>query len=293
MKRALLVVLVVAFSSPAFADRIAAPAGGPKVEVLDAGKGAKKQLRFAPKVGSTSTMVMKTRMNLALTMGGRAMPATDVPETRMTMDMKVTSVSPSGDVGIAFTMKKGEVDPAGLPAAVSAMKQVLAKIEGTTGTGVVTNTGITRSADIKVPASADPQMKEMLDGIKQNMNQLAAPLPQEAVGVGAKWKVTSQISMNGMTLTQVASFELKDVKGDVVSLAVKIDQKASNQVIVKDGITVDLISADGAGSGEQLVDLTKLVPTKASMSLVSKSVMKAGGQGFDMKLTLGMDIESK
>ena len=297
MKKTILATLV-AFSLcriAAAAPPADVPADAPVVKLIDAGKDPKKPLRLTAKVGLKRSMVMTMKMAMAMTLGANSMPKQDLPETRMTMDMKVTNVAPNGDIRYEFKIKKPEViaDKDANPMVVDAMKKALKGMEGMSGYAVVTSRGFTKEADINVPANMDPQMKQFMEGTKQSLHQIASPLPEEPVGVGAKWETIMKLQQNGMVLNQTATNDLVELKGDTGKINLKIKQNAERQKITQNGVTVDLISLKSTGDGVMNFDLTRLVPSLATVSLNSDSQMEAMGQKMAMKLDMTMGMQGK
>jgi hypothetical protein len=297
MKKLALATLVVASFCrfAAAAPPADVPADQPVIKLIDAGKDPKKALRLTAKVGLKRSMVMTMKMAMAMTLGANAMPMQKLPETRMTMDMKVTNVAPNGDIRYEFKIKKPEViaDKDANPMVVDAMKNALKGMEGMSGYAVVTSRGFTREADINVPANMDPQMKQFMEGTKQSLHQIASPLPEEPVGVGAKWETIMKLTQNGMVLNQTATNELVDLKGETGKITLKIKQSAAPQKITQNGVTVDLKSLVSTGSGEMQFDLARLVPSLASVTLNSDSQMEAMGQKMAMKLDMTMGMQGK
>jgi hypothetical protein len=271
------------------------PPGVPVVKVTDAGSGPKKQLRFTAKKGLSRSMVMTMKMGMAMSMGANSMPMTVLPTMKLTMDMKVTEVSAAGDIKYTFALKQPEViAEKGMPAAmVDAMKNASKGMAGLTGYAVVTSRGFTKEADIKVPADADPQMKQLMDSIKQSLYQISAPLPEEAVGVGAKWDTIMQLTQNGMTLDQTATNELVDLKGDSGKLKLTLKQSAKPQKVTVNGMAVNVLSLNSNGTGETNLDFTRLVPSQASVTMHSDLKMEASGQKVGMQMDLTMGLSSK
>ena len=297
MKKTILATLV-AFSLcriAAAAPPADVPADAPVVKLIDAGKDPKKPLRLTAKVGLKRSMVMTMKMAMAMTLGANSMPKQDLPETRMTMDMKVTNVAPNGDIRYEFKIKKPEViaGPNANQMVVDAMKNALKGMEGMSGYAVVTSRGFTKEADISMPANMDPQMKNFMESTKQSLHQIASPLPEEPVGVGAKWETIMKLKQNGMVLDQTATNDLVELKGDTGKINLKIKQNAERQKITQGGVTVDLISLKSTGDGIMNFDLTRLVPSLATVNLHSNSEMEAMGNKMSMKLDMTMGMQGK
>jgi hypothetical protein len=131
------------------------------------------------------------------------------------------------------------------------------------------------------------------------MRQLTAPLPDEAIGVGAKWQTKYRIKQNGMEVQQTADNELVALKGNVASVKTILTQTADRQAMNPPGLpagaTVELIELKSTGSGDSQVDLGKLMPQSAQMQLKSntKSHIKMSGQEQDMTTDLDLSVDVK
>jgi hypothetical protein len=149
----------------------------------------------------------------------------------------------------------------------------------------VTNRGFTKSADFVVPADLNPQMKVVMKSMKQSMENISSPLPEEPVGVGAKWRVHQRIEMNGLKISQTSEFELKSVEEDRFNVDVTITQKAGEQEFSPPGLPaagpkITLKSLESNGSGAFIYDSKSIMPAEGELNLVSKMKMSfaAGGQ---------------
>jgi hypothetical protein len=98
---------------------------------------------------------------------------------------------------------------------------------------------------------------------------LAAPLPEEPVGVGATWDTTTVVEQNGMRLTQIAHYKLLSRTRTRAALAVTIEQQAQPQTIVANGIKLELTSYRGGGAGQTALDLGMLVPRRSTVKVHS------------------------
>jgi len=132
-----------------------------------------------------------------------------------------------------------------------------------------------------------------------SMRQLTAPLPEEAVGVGAKWQTKYRIKQNGMEVQQTADNELVAIKGNVAKVRTQLTQTADRQPMSPPGLpagaTVELIQLKSTGSGDSEVDLTKLMPQSGQMQLKSntKAHIKMQGQEQDMSTDLELTVDVK
>src|SRR5262249_10525552 len=138
-------------------------------------------------------------------------------------------------------------------------------IKGLTSTGVMSNRGINKKIDVKVPPSSDPQMRQTMDQMRDSLSNMDAPLPEEAVGVGAKWEVKKPVHSQGMTLEQTADYQLVSLEGDLVNVSFTANQSAENQKIQSPGMggaQVNLIKMTVDAKGTRAADLSKLNPSQ-------------------------------
>ena len=269
------------------------PANAPTLTLKNPGKGPRKPIRFTATKGMKRALTTLMEMKLGIEMGGRSSPAQKVPVIKMPMDLVVTHVEANGDIRYEFTLREPEIVPD--KTTTAAMRQQLAAelkgLAGMTGHAVVTNRGFTREADVVVPKSATAQSKQFIDGIRQSMNQLCAPVPAEDVGVGATWETVSKLEQNGLTLVQTVTTRLQSFQNNSIKLKIDLVQTAKPQKITTNGVTVDLVSFASTGSGDTTMKLEGLIPTLAKVAMHSDIVMDAAGQKVRMILDLAMSTK--
>jgi hypothetical protein len=272
------------------------PADAPVVRLITAGKAPTRTLRLTVKPGSHQTVTMSMGMGMAMQSAGKdLMPMTRIPEVRMTLELDAVGFSGDGDLRCTFKITRAELasDPSANPAVVTAMKQAIRGLDGMSGFVVMTSRGFTREADFQVGATVDPQLKELLNGMRQSLYQLCAPLPAEPVGKGARWETTTKLEMNGMSLDQIGTYDLVELSGNSAKLDVSLKQTAGNQKIQRNGISFDLISLASSGTGHMMLDLTRLIAAPATISVKSAMEMEAMGQKLSMQIDMTMGIKRK
>lgn len=165
---ALLLTLISAPMSAWAAD----PAKPIKVELIDVGQAPLQTIRYTPRVGETQTAVMTISMEMSMSMAGNAMPVQAIPAQKVTFDTTVDDVNADGDIKFSFIYTSAEVvDDLKNPSAMAPMlKEMIKALEGATGSATVSNQGFTKSAEFNIPEDMAPQMKQMLDGMKESMN---------------------------------------------------------------------------------------------------------------------------
>lgn len=273
-----------------------------QVKLLDAGSEPRTALRLHPSAGDQQTLTMTMKMGMDMTMAGKSNPSVSIPPMAMTMVVDVKSVAPNGDISYTVTYDDVSVatDTNTLPAVEAAMKSALAGIKGMSGTGKLSSHGIHLGMQMKLPPNANPQMTQIMNQMKDSFSSSALPLPEEAVGVGAKWEYKTKLKSQGMTIDQTITSELVSIDGDHATLRNTILQSAANQKVQNSampGLKVDLAKLTGTGTGTSTLDLSKLLPVAATLDEKTETSMAINmgqqKQNMDMTMNINIAIESK
>lgn len=282
--------------APASAQAEAKPAavGSSPVKLLDAGAEPRQVLRWHPKPGDRQQVGMTLKLGIAMKAGEMEVPAMDLPTMKFPMELTVKEVTSEGDVVYEMIMGKASLVEGGSESPqAEAIKAALGNVEGMSGTGRFTSRGIGKGTEIKAAPNADPQLRQALDQMKQTFPQLSVPLPEEAVGPGAKWELKLPIKSQGITLNQSASYELTSMEGDKIAVATTIKQQAANQKIqnpAMPGMKMDLTKMEGTGTGKIVGDLTQILPSEGTMELKTDMAMGMDVGGQQQKMNMNVNI---
>ncbi len=264
----------------------------PTIKLLDAGSGDKIELRVGPKKGAKESFEMLMDMDMAMDMGGMGKIPQKLPQMKMVMNATVTDVTSDG-IHYDFELAEATVDKEADPMMVSTIQTELDKMVGTKGKVVVSTRGVTQSAKIEAPEGTSTEELAQFDNMQKSMNHASAPFPEEAVGVGAKWTVSSDLKENGIQMTQVVTYTLEKIEGRTVTLSTALVQNAENQPVAADslppGSEATLKSIESTGTGSSVIDLDHLFPTKGELAHDMNTRMEVSMQG--QKMDLGMDMK--
>jgi hypothetical protein len=273
-----------------------------QVKLLEAGAEPRKVLRLHPSPGDKQTLHLTLKMAIETKMGEMQSQAMKLPAMTMTMDTTVKDVSDKGDITYELVMGETTLadDPGGNAQLAELMKTALGGIKGMSGTGTVSSRGLAKGMEFKVPSGVDAQTRQVMDQMRDSFSSIAAPLPEEAVGPGARWEAKIPIRSQGMTIDQTGTSELVSIEGDRLTTKSTFTQRASNQKVespAMPGLKVDLIKMNGTGTGESNYDLGKLLPIAGTTILHSETdmAMNMGGQKqpISTKMDLNVRLESK
>ena len=239
-------------------------------------------------------------MGITTKMGDMETPSVKLPAVQMSMDLEVKEVTQDGVISYEMTMGEAVIAEGAdaNPQVVEAMKASLANMKGLNGAGKLSSRGLNLGAQVKVAPDATPDVRQAVDQMSDSISRMATPLPEEAVGPGAKWEVRMPIKNQGMTINQVGTVEVISIDGDVVTMKTDLVQSAANQKIQSPDMPqmkLDLTKMTGKGSGETTVDLNQVLAVSGKLNTHSEMNMNMsmGGQKQSMTMTMDMDIRTQ
>jgi hypothetical protein len=291
LKRApfrVLAVAVVVAAAPALADHAAVagevhaqtPAPTPSVEVLDAGKAPLEPLRLSPAAGASQRSAMT--VTFAIQQSGVSSGSVNPPPTKATVETTLQGVTPEGNLQVSFTYPSFEVLKGG-DASKSARRQTeqaFAGLAGLSGQLTLTPQGVLVDSALNVPPNVDQSIASLVTQLGDQLRTLAVPFPEAAVGVGAQWRASTDLSLNGIEAHQVYEYTLKKRNGSKIELGVHGTQTAAKQTVelpnVAPGTQLTVQSYKTTFRGQNTLDLSGLLP-------VAGDVRSSGNQTFKIQ----------
>ncbi len=207
-----------------------------------------------------------------MSMEGMSMPTMDLPLMKLTADMAVTAVAPNGDItyDVAFTGMTAEAAPGMDPSLAAMMQGAADGITALKGSATISDRGVSRTTTINVDKITDPNLKQTLSAVANSLEGMSMPMPEEAVGVGAKWEVRQASKAAGAQTFQKIECELASVDAQGATIRVKLEQTAPPQGITNSalpaGSVVNIEKLAGTGTGTIALRFNSLIPTSEMSS---------------------------
>ncbi len=273
------------------------PASKDVVAVEEAGAEPRTPLRFAPKPDASHTVSLDMTMQVAMTLGNKAIEPSVLPAVSVKMDV-TPGAAQAGATPYAFgvTSASREALEGASDRLKKAMDTAVDGMKDSKGSLTIDARGQQVSADYGLPDVPTPGLRPSLAGFQQSFSQLFVVFPEEPVGVGARWSSTSHFELSGIPIEQRSTYTLESREGDVLSLSVKFEQSATGDADAPAGVGLEDTQFGGVGSGTLTVRLDSPFPTKAqatSRSRVSSSVTMGGQpQPVEMDLLSTLAIAS-
>lgn len=239
-------------------------AAGATVTLIEAGAEPRRALRLTANPGDTQRIVLSQRMQMEQMMNGTRMPSMPMPVTEFHLAIKVDRVDDDGTIHYTGTYEKLSVkdEPGVDPNMRRMMEQSMQAIFGVTVTVAMTERGFIQSFELGADQVRDPMMQQILQGLWGAFEQSSMPLPEDPVGVGAKWKTESTSTAQGMTMDMVSNITLEEFAESGFDLSVELILRAEEQPLTNApaGMKMTLKSMNGSGEGRHAYRDARLMP---------------------------------
>jgi hypothetical protein len=265
------------------------------LKLLDVGAEPRKVLRLHPSAGDKQTCIMTLKIGTTTGIADAQAPGMNLPAVKTTMEVTIKSVSPEGDIAYEMALSDAGLaeDAETTPQAAEAKQSSMAKFNGLISTGTMSNRGLRKAAQTSAPPGADAKARKILDEVNDSLSGLAALLPEEPVGPGARWEVTLKLKSQAATIDQTTTYQLVSIEGERVTAKTTTTQRAANQIIqspTMPGLKLDLTKMAGRGTGEITLDLAQLLPVEASSDTHTDATMSMMMGGLKQPMTMATDV---
>jgi hypothetical protein len=277
------------------ADRILKNGARPMTRLVEQGEEPRTAMAYEFSKGSARPLAIALDTTLGLTAPGKTMPPTSVPRMTMTLGLDVAEKNGAGDWRIDAKLSDVAVT-ARTPVEeqiATAMRTQLAGVKGMQMGYWITPHGHVHDAKVDLPSSFPAQAQQVMQGMNQSFETMVAPLPEEPIGVGAKWQVVSRLANSGADLLQFATFTLKAREGSRMVLDVAIQQLAANDKIEVPGlagVSATLKKFGSNGSGSTDIDTKDPAPDKGNVTVKSKMEMEIAQGGASQSMAVDTNL---
>ena len=271
-------------------------AGAPAVvNVTSTGAAPRAALRYMPAAGARQRSDMTMSMSMAMEVGGSSVPAMPMPSIRIGVDCVVTEVAPSGDITYTMAFTGAEIEGGPAPAVAAQFQSMSEALKSIRGSVTISPRGLVRASNLDLGAMVNSPLGQVMGSTTEMLRQASIPLPEEEVGVGARWEVRNTLSAGGVTVFQKTGYEITAYDGKSVTLQTAIEQTAPQQAVTNPalpaGSDVQLERYTGSGSGTMRLTLSELVPTsEATLDNSMAMNVNVGGMAQQMVVTTSMKM---
>jgi hypothetical protein len=239
---------------------------------------------------------MAMLMGMSMEMAGIPAQTMQMPAMKIGADVGVRSVTPSGDVTFDFAYTSVTLDQtAGVdPSLASLVQGMDADLKKVRGSATMNTRGATHGSSMDISNVSDPRLTQMLGSLATSLDSVTIPLPEEAVGAGARWESRQTIHSNGFQVYQKTLWELVAVEGKSVKLKTTLEQMAPpqpmNSPAMPAGADVSLSKFAGGGGGTVTLHLDGLVPT-SELNSTTNMTMSVNAGGSSQQMSVGITLK--
>lgn len=257
----------------------------PEVRVLDAGAAPRRLLRLEVEEGHVETSTL--RMTTTTSADILSAPPITVP-----MEMRVTTtVTDVSDDRFTVESSYGEVAiPAGSGLDAASREQILeaaGALEGVTIRTVLDTSARTVSSEVEgADGDGSQVVRRLLDDLAAQSNNLSILLPEEEVGVGARWRTGSTLTIGGITFDMTSAYELTGLTDDGYTVSVSVRQEPRPGTVTGGEVIDGGTTVTGTSEGRDGL----VLPSRGTSTGHGTVTMEVGGQRvtttFDMTMRL-------
>lgn len=253
------------------ADKLMRVGAAPKVVLLEKGKEPLAELKYELPTDAKETSTLKMEMSMGMNLGGGRQSQMTMPLVELVIAQTTAPKrEASGDIAVASVFSSiGVIPAAGADERVTAeFTKGLSSLKGMKITQVVTPKGRIRDAKMELAPGAPAQSAALAEQMQRSLDNVMAPLPDEAVGEGARWVVLMRLN-GGADILQWTTYRLKSKKGKVMELEALVSQLVASPELVAQGPDAAIQSFVSGGTGSTTMDLGHLSPDKGNATVSS------------------------
>lgn len=264
----------------------AAETPGYTVTVEDPGSEPRRELRLAVEAGDVDRLTQRQENSLEISAGGQVQ----------------SSPSPSTEIDLSYTVDEATADrivatgtyddvrvlesPGDDPAVVSQLRELLDGFRGVTTRTAYTPRGEILEArfdDLQLSGPAGPLLEQFASSFTDAVMSLSTPFPEEAVGVGARWRIDTDTEIAGLPVTIATTIQLTEVTEDRALGTIDQTLTFIPGEVETLGVTATIISGELAGGGDIEWDLAGGIVPRSDITTSGTTVMEANGQRIEQR----------
>jgi hypothetical protein len=280
----------------AAARPVAAESSLPTTRVLDSGKAPLRALRYAF-AQKPEWLEMDLKMSMSMGMGAQPGPLVRVPTVRMWTRIDPKELTPEGDLRCAFITERVQVldDVKVAPAMRANLEKEMAGLVGLEGSSRISTRGVASEVEFSLPAAASDSVRKSMESMRDAIRQMYVPLPEEAVGVGARWQVTSRMPISGALMDVAMTYSLKELRTTGMRADVDVTMSApARQAMTLPGLppgaTAVLDSVSGQGAGKVSPSFTRLAG-EGTMHVVVDSAIEVSAKAEHVRMVVHAETD--
>jgi hypothetical protein len=210
-----------------------------------------------------------------------------------TVEIATTAVNPDGSAQLQMRITNMDIQGAAIPA--SARQQVSQGIAGLTMSYTQNARG--QVVNRQEPTGVSPQMRPLVDGVLQSLDQMSPQLPEQAVSIGATWQDhrTTHVTMGPgmqMDLTIDVTYTLRELRNGPHGQTAIIGLAMTMAIGTGSAVANIPITGTGNATGEMTLELSRGVLADSHSTGTMNMHVSAQGRTADVATTFTNEMRA-
>jgi hypothetical protein len=254
---------------------------GVTIELLDAGAEPRRELRLQPPDDCTIPITQRQRQEIQISFGEAEQTTSSATEQDVTYSCAAVT---EDRIEVRTEYGEGRVTE-GDEASRELVQDTLEAFDGTEGLVVYDHQGRIldfQAPEVDLPGELADMGDSLIEGLESQGTNLASPLPDEAIGVGARWTVTSAGNLSGLSYQQISTFTLTALDGDDVAADLEVTLEFFPGPMEVPGVAnADAEVVDGALAGTGTIAWNLRQPVPLTSQTLNGTLTLRLGTGSD------------
>jgi hypothetical protein len=287
--------------SAAAPQSAAAPRSGAptRVALESAGAEPRAVARLSLQVGQSQTIDLVSRIELESRTNGQVAPESKVPSTLLVLEAQVAATLPDGAFTVTTVVRDARAQPEAdvKPESTAALDDALKALVGQTRARRIDAQGASTESALDGTPRPAAQVSQLVSNLESAVDHFSVPFPTEAIGLGAVWTVTEDLTVSGVSVVQSARYEVVSREGARITLKLATEIRAGEQPMAVPGLPggqVKLKSMSSTGQGQVEVDLSRVFPVRSTLRAETRlvSLIAIGDQANETEVRTVTDVNA-
>lgn len=255
--------------------------GGPEVDLLEPGQLPHRRLRIASSAGDETLLTMRMQLGVEVTIEGVSQASSNVVQES---DIRLTVTDTAEDGTILTEQELTDVRVDAEPALKAEVQAKLAPLIGMPFGVSYDDRARIIETQLEMPEGLESSDVQLFEQLFQQVSSFSLPLPAEPVGIGAQWRTTSTVELNGIETVQTYTLELVELTDNGFVADVQLEQipVAGSGPPEIEGVASRVVEGEIRGEGTLEFALDTLLPTRSSLETRGGFIFEIskGGRSF-------------
>lgn len=194
------------------------------VRLVSEGEGARRELRYSPRIGALTSVEVGASERVSVTAGGLVMPEMVEPTRVTVVTMRADDVA-GGSIEALVRIDEATIEETdgATPRLVDLRERTQVMMKGLTSVTRLSVRGLGSGVDFGETPIRAPEGRSARTTLERDLSMLVVAFPEEAIGVGGVWEVRRAIVYSDVDVLETRRLTLEAIDGDELTIGVEIE----------------------------------------------------------------------